>query len=116
MKFESPGSCLLEDVIMLVTSVWFFHGVTLVKVRSLTQVTAGLSRNRGQLAFGFILTCQFPPNAHLYTQFLGPQFPCGFPLELEMQDRGVQGQQLGAGQSTLWGRLATYHPAEGSSA
>lgn len=85
-SLKAPRSSLLEDAIMLVTSESFFSWMRPWLRSGLTQVIEELSLNWGQLPLAFIPTGHFPPNTHIYTQFLGPQFPCGFPFEHEMQD------------------------------
>lgn len=85
-SLKTPRSFLLEGAIMLVTSECFFSWTRPWLRSGLTQVVEELSPNWGQLPFVFIPTGHFPPNTHIYAQFLGPQFPCGFPLEHEMQD------------------------------
>lgn len=56
----------------------------------------------------------YPKYTHVHTLWV-LSFLVVFHLNIKCKTGAVVGQ-LGGGQSTLWGQLATYHPAEGSNA
>lgn len=85
-RWSFPWSSLLEGVIIVVTSMWFSaewgHSWGLAQViRELSTLI------EGNWPFRFTPHSHLSPARTSTHTLLGPQFPCGFPLVCEMQDR-----------------------------